>query len=1209
MTALLDHARQLPVRALRFARTPRARKIALWFAGIMAAIGAIGFFVVPPLVKGKVETELSKALHRPVTIEKLGFNPYVLSLTVRGFTLKEPAGDAPAITFDELYVNLSSFSIFRLAPVLDAVRLVKPHIRIVRNADKTYNYQDLIDEILAKPSGGPTPPFSLNNIEVVDGRIDFDDRPEKLTHSITDLDLGIPFISSLPYYTDLKVQPRLTAKLNGNAVGLTGETKPFKDTRETTLRLDLDGLQLSKYFDYSPVPLKFKLPSGALDTRLVLMVSTRKEQISTLAVSGTAAIRDLAVQFPDGKPAIVWKSLAIELDKVDAIARNAAVKSVRLEAPEVDVTRRKDGAISLLALLPTPGAKPAPRPAQPFGFTVGEIDLSGGRIRIADLVPERPFHTTVQDLAVNVKNLSNAPDTKADVTLALATERKESIKLTSKVQLAPLAVEGRIEVAGLRLKELYPYYESVLNLEVADGTLDLDTGLAISLPDGKLDAKLTALNATINALKTQFPGDKEPFGRVPAIEVRNTTVDLAARLVSMQEFNVRQPVGVVVREPDGSLRFARLIKRATEQEANAQAQAPGTDSGPPWVVEAKRYQLVDGAITIDDRSLATPARIELSKLNMTIDNFTTAPGKKQTVALRTLVNTTGKVAVNGSMVSGPQSLRLKVEVKDLPLAPFQPYIAKQAAVVLTGGAFNTAGQLEVDLPANAAPAVRYAGEITVADFASLDKTTSQDLLKWRSLFLGGIKFDLAPLAVNIDEIALSDFYSRLIVNADGTLNLQQVVKKDGGKPPPPAGDKNIADAAIATVRPDAASVKTADPGPTANLRVGRITLQGGNINFTDNFIKPNYSANLTGVGGAVSEMTPDKAADVELRGRIDNTAPLEVLGRINPLGKDLFLDIKASARDIELSPFTPYAVKYAGYGIQKGKLSVNIKYFIENRKLNAENNIYLDQLTFGDKIDSPTATKLPVLFAVSLLKDRNGVIDINLPISGSLDDPQFSIGGVIVRVIVNLFVKAVTSPFALIGAMFGGSEELAYIEFAPGTARLDAAGDAKTKTLIKALTDRPALKVDVTGRVDPAADREGLKRAAMDRQVRAQKLQDLTKAGKAPASAEDVRVDAAEYPKYLTAAYSDAKFPKPRNLVGIAKDLPVAEMEQLMLTNAAVTEDDLRALANARAQAVKDALVVAGKMPADRVFMVAPKLTAEDIKDKGKSTRVDFSLR
>ncbi|MGH8619035.1 MAG: DUF748 domain-containing protein, partial [Burkholderiales bacterium] len=845
MTALNDTVRRYAARGLAFVRTPRARKIALWFAGIMATIGVIGIFIVPPLIKGKVEAELTKVLHRPVTIEKLGFNPYVLSLTVRGFTMKEPAGDTPAVTFDELYVNLSSFSLFRLAPVLDAVRLVKPHIRIVRNADKTYNYQDLIDEILAKPSDGPTPPFSLNNIEITDGRIDFDDKPEQAMHSITDLDLGIPFISSLPYYTDLKVQPRLTAKLNGNAVGLTGETKPFKDTRETTLRLDLDGLQLSKYFDYSPVPLKFKLPSGALDTRLVLTVSTRKEQIATLAVSGTAAVRDVAVQFPDGKPAVAWKTLAIELDKVDAIARTAAVKSVRLEAPEVDVIRRKDGAISLLALLPAPaaekpapGAKPAPpaAPGQPFGFTVGEIDLSGGRIRVADLVPERPFRTTVQDLAANVKNLSNAPGAKADVTLALATERKESIKHASQVQLTPLAVEGRIEVAGLRLKELYPYYESVLNLEIADGTLDLDTGLAISLPDGKLDAKLTALNATINALKALFPGDKEPFGRVPAIEVRNATVDLTARLVSMEAFNVRQPVAIVTRDPDGSLHFARLIKRAPEQEANAQAQAPGADTGPPWVVEAKRYQLLDGVMTVDDQSLATPARLQLAKLNITVENFTTAPGKKQAVSLRTLVNTTGKVAVTGTMVSGPQSARLKVDIKDLPLAAFQPYIAEQAAVVLTGGAFNTIGQLELDFPGtpgatNAAPptalAMRYAGQVTVADFASLDKATSQDLLKWRSLFLGGIKFDLAPLAVNIDEIALSDFYSRLIVNADGTLNLQQALKKGGGAPPPAAaaGDKPAADAAPTTpaAKPAAAPVKAAETGPVANVRVGRIT--------------------------------------------------------------------------------------------------------------------------------------------------------------------------------------------------------------------------------------------------------------------------------------------------------------------------------------------------------------------------------------------------
>jgi hypothetical protein len=342
---------------------------------------------------------------------------------------------------------------------------------------------------------------------------------------------------------------------------------------------------------------------------------------------------------------------------------------------------------------------------------------------------------------------------------------------------------------------------------------------------------------------------------------------------------------------------------------------------------------------------------------------------------------------------------------------------------------------------------------------------------------------------------------------------------------------------------------------------------------------------------------------------VENIAPIEIVGQVNPLAKDLFLDIKASARDIELSPLTPYSAKYAGYGIERGKLSVKVAYKIENRKLTAQNNVYLDQLTFGEKVDSPTATKLPVLLAVALLKDRNGVIDINLPISGSLDDPQFSMGGIIIRVIVNLVVKAVTAPFALLGAIFGGGEELAYIEFAPGLTALDAAADAKLKTLTKALNDRPGLKLDITGRVDPATDREGLKRASIDRKVRAQKMSELVRDGKAPPSVSEVKVDPAEYPKYLTAAYKAESFPKPRNLIGLAKDLPVPEMEQLMLTHAQVTDEDLRRLANDRAQTVKGYLVDTAKVSPERVFIAAPKLTAEGIKDKGRPTRVDFSLK
>src|SRR5262249_22748255 len=292
--------------------------------------------------------------------------------------------------------------------------------------------------------------------------------------------------------------------------------------------------------------------------------------------------------------------------------------------------------------------------------------------------------------------------------------------------------------------------------------------------------------------------------------------------------------------------------------------------------------------------------------------------------------------------------------------------------------------------------------------------------------------------------------------------------------------------------------------------------------FTDYFIRPNYTVMLTGVEGSMTEMTPEKPSELSLAGRIHQTAPVQVAGKVNVLSPDLVLDMKASARDIQLAEMSAYSVKYAGYGIEKATLSVRLPYLVHDRKLEAQNSISLDQLTFGDKVDSPTATHLPVQFAVALLKDKNGVIDVNLPVAGTLDDPQFSVGGVIVQVLVNLVEKAVTSPFAAIGSMFGGGEELAYVEFAPGSASVDAAQQAKLTTLAKALDERPGLKLEAGGGIDADADRQALKRVAVDQQVQAAKASDIENGKLAAAGGAEPKVTPDEYAKYLAAAYRAA---------------------------------------------------------------------------------------
>jgi outer membrane protein OmpA-like peptidoglycan-associated protein len=381
------------------------------------------------------------------------------------------------------------------------------------------------------------------------------------------------------------------------------------------------------------------------------------------------------------------------------------------------------------------------------------------------------------------------------------------------------------------------------------------------------------------------------------------------------------------------------------------------------------------------------------------------------------------------------------------------------------------------------------------------------------------------------------------------------------------------------------------------------------VNFSDFFIKPNYSANLTGVTGSVSAITRDTAGDVDLRAKIDNTAPVEIMGKVNPLAKDLFLDIKASAHDIELAPLTPYAEKYAGYGIEKGKLSMKVAYKLENRQLTAQNNVILNQLTFGAKVDSPTATKLPVRLAIALLKNSRGEIDVNVPVSGSLSDPQFSLGSLIWGAVANLLQKAVTAPFALLTSAFGSehAQELGYVEFDPGSAQLTEASRQKLETLSKALNDKPQVKVDLIGRVDPQLDEPALRTAYVDRLVRQQKVRELTANGASVDPRSVAAVTPEEYGKYLTMAYKDSDVKKERNLIGMVKAQPPEQLRAILAAQAPINESSLRDLAQRRAAVVQQWFD--GKVDAGRIYTVAPKLTVEGIQDKGATTRVDFGVK
>jgi hypothetical protein len=616
--------------------------------------------------------------------------------------------------------------------------------------------------------------------------------------------------------------------------------------------------------------------------------------------------------------------------------------------------------------------------------------------------------------------------------------------------------------------------------------------------------------------------------------------------------------------------------------------------------------------------------IELSDLGATVEDLSSAKGSRAKASLKTAINRTGTLAARGQFALDPMTASVDFDARSIAFLPLQPYVTERLNIVVTSGDMSAKGSINADLSVNP-PRSGFAGEVNIANFAALERLTSEELLRWKSLFFGAVNVTVGPTQVAIGEIALSDFFARIILSDKGRLNLQDIVRADpaaASAPPATAASNDSAAKASASAAAPAPSAEPAGarpaPAPTATgapvpVKIGRISLASGNIDFSDFFVRPNFRLNLTGMTGSVSTLTsePGSAADLELRGQLDGSAPVEIVGRLNPIASPLLVDIKGAVRGAELSTLSPYSTKYTGYGIERGRLTLNIAYKVEGRKVNAEHRIFLDQLTFSsERIDGPAVVKLPVLFAVRLLQNRRGEIDLNLPISGTLDDPQFRIGPIIWQVVVNLITRAVTAPFSLLASLGGGSaEEMSVVEFEPGRAMLTEAAKKRLATLGKALADRPSLRLELAGGVDAERDREGLRRTQLDTAVRAQKARELSRRGEAVAGLEAVRLEPKEHETYLRAAYRDAKFPKPRNAIGMLRELPAPEMETLMLTNTTVSPEDLRELATARARAVETYLLKEAALSPERIFLVPAKPAADGAKARLPASRVDLSIR
>ncbi|WP_448725255.1 DUF748 domain-containing protein [Pseudomonas farris] len=891
-----------------------------------------------------------------------------------------------------------------------------------------------------------------------------------------------------------------------------------------------------------------------------------------------------------GKEQVGFERLYANL-QIDSLWTKALhLSDIELDKPKTEILFGKDGKLNLLGLFKIPASEPTPvdPDAKPFPLRVERIKLASGSVHFEDARPSEPIEFLYDKLDFELKNLSTLPEDSADMTLVAIGPAGGQIDWTGNFSLIPIASEGKLKITDGKMKSFWPYVRDAVPLALEDGVVSLSTDYKLNLAkETELLLSNVAVSVAPFAIKTP---DGRPLAKLERLDISETTVDLAKQQVVVGKIRSQKLETWAALEADGQLDWQKLFaSQPSKAAAKANAEpisAPAAADSPkpepsapskPWQVLLKDVQLRDYQVHLADRKAQPEVALELGPLNLDLQNFDSLNGSPFNLKLDTGVGKQGKITADGVVNLAPISAKLNVQTKDIDLRVAQSYINPFIRLELRSGMLGS--DLAVDLKSTDPLAFSVTGRAQVDQLHTLDTLKTRDFLKWQQLVLEGVNYQHGD-SLSIDKVNLFQPYARFMINDDRTTNIDDLLI------PQPADSGTTATAA----KPAAGKEKP------LGIHIGGIAINDGSANFADFSLTPNFATAVQQLNGKIGTIDSRQAkpASVDVKGKVDRYAPVTIKGSVNPFDPMASLDIATSFKRVELTTLTPYSGKFAGYRIRKGRLNLDLHYKITNGQLLAENKVVVEQLQLGEKVDSPDAVSLPLKLAIALLKDVDGKISIELPVSGDLNNPQFSVMPIIWQTLRNLIVKAAAAPFKMIGGLVsgGGSEDLGTVAFAPGSSDLSKDAEAALVKLSQALKERPALRLEIEGTAAKTSDGPLIAEQRLEREYQYNYYKMLQRRGdKVPAQASLLEVPDSEKGPLLEGIYrTRLKTQPPAEWKDLGKEERSKKMREGVITFWSSSEVLLRQLGQERASSIKDYLVDKGQLADDRVYFIDASL-------------------
>ncbi|MFP6801220.1 MAG: DUF748 domain-containing protein [Pseudomonas sp.] len=886
---------------------------------------------------------------------------------------------------------------------------------------------------------------------------------------------------------------------------------------------------------------------------------------------------------------------------------------IELDKPHSEVLFGKDGRLNLTQLFkvpPSPQSEVEEPAGEPFPMRISRIKLSGGNVHFEDLRPSEPIKFVYDDLNFELHNLSTLPDDNADMSLVATGPQGGRIDWTGRISLVPISSSGSLKVTDGKLKAFWPYVRDAVPLVLEDGIVNLSSDYSLNLATGT-ELLLSNTQLSVSSFAIKNPAEK-PLLRLESLDISETSVDLAKQQVIVGKIRSQKLETWAAREADGQLDWQKLLASQPAKPAPAPAPAPNeggagsaaTEAEPvkepsepttaeqsadletatagqpeeaskPWQVILRDVQLRDYQVHLADRAGGAEVKIDLAPLNLDLSNFDSLGTSPFGLKIDTGVNKTGQIKADGRVQLTPTTAKLQVATRDIDLRLAQTYLSPFVRLELRSGKLGS--DLAVDLQSVEPLALSIGGQAEINQLHTLDTLKDRDFLKWQQVQIEGLDYQHGKGLV-IGQVKLQQPYVRFIINEDLTTNINDLLV------PQPASNES-------------SKAPAEKPLP---IRIGGINIKDGSANFADFSLRPNFATaigQLNGQIGTLDNQSP-KAASVDIKGKIDKYAPVSIKGKLTPFDPLNSLDIATSFKNVELTTLTPYSGKFAGFRIRKGRLNLDLHYQIEKGNLNAENKLLLEDLQLGEKVDSKDAMDLPIRLAVALLKDTKGNIEIQLPVQGNLNSPEFSVMPIVWQTLRNLVLRAAQAPFKFIGGLVsGGSDvDLSTVRFSAGGSELDGDAQKALDTLASALKERPTLRLEIEGMSAQSSDGPPLAAARLEREYQNTWYKMLQRRGDdVPAEASELVVDDDDKAVLLEGIYrTRLKQQPPAEWAELPDEERSAKMREGVLQSWAQSELLQRQLAQARAAEIKSYLVERGGLTDERIYLLDVNIAQAD---------------